>query len=162
MKVPRIRIASVMFGVAIVALDLGVIRACFDSPSRWSDYLLPGALPMANVLAVGLLIGHQRPRSSPFLLGFETFGAAALALYVALTICLIDNWGMSTPYEVMLWSYLSPVLDRTDAVVGREQVFLATLVSCFVGAVMLGWPQLAFALLGGFLARRYRVTITRR
>jgi hypothetical protein len=39
---------------------------------------------MANVLAVGILVGQQSPRSRPFLLGFEAFGAMALAFYVAL------------------------------------------------------------------------------
>jgi hypothetical protein len=33
-----------------------------------------GAIPMANVLAVGLLIGVWRRGRRPFLWGFETFG----------------------------------------------------------------------------------------
>ena len=48
------------------------------------DSLVVGALPMANVLVAGLLIARQRPRSRPFLLGFEVFSAIALALYVVL------------------------------------------------------------------------------
>jgi hypothetical protein len=41
-------------------------------------------MPMATVLAIGLLIGHRRLRDHPFLLGFESFGALALAVYVVL------------------------------------------------------------------------------
>ena len=39
---------------------------------------------MANVLVVGMLVAQRRPGSRPFLLGFEAFGAMALALYIAL------------------------------------------------------------------------------
>ena len=55
--------------------------------------LILGALPMANVLAVGILIGQRRPGSRPFLLGFEAFGAMALALYVALASFFGDPMG---------------------------------------------------------------------
>jgi hypothetical protein len=41
-------------------------------------------LPLANVLIVGIMIARQRVRSRPFLLGFEVFGAIALALYIYL------------------------------------------------------------------------------
>jgi hypothetical protein len=161
-RVPRFRIAWVMFAVAIAALNFGVLRACFDSPSPWSgsELLLFGALPMANLLGVGLLIAQQRPKCRPFLLGFETFGAAGLALYVALTIFSIDNSVMSTSCGDVISSYLKPVLDRTEAAVGREQEFLLTSVLGCVAAAMLGWPQLAFALIGGFLSRRFKVRIT--
>lgn len=69
---------------------------------------------------------------------------------------------MSSPNRDMISSYLKPVLDRTEAVAGREQEFLATSVLGCVVAVMLGWPQLAFALVGGYISRRYKVTVTRR
>jgi hypothetical protein len=43
---------------------------------------------MPNALAVGTLIGKQRVGSRPFLLGFEAFGAMALAFFVALATCV--------------------------------------------------------------------------
>ena len=85
MKTPRFRIAWVMVVVAVAALDFAAIRAFLGSKSLAADSLLLGALPMANVLALGILTGQRRPRSSPFLLGFGTFGAIALAVYVALS-----------------------------------------------------------------------------
>ena len=84
MKVPRFRIASIMVVVAIVALDLVAIRALLGFRSLMGELLILGALPMANVLAVGLLIGQRRPGNRPFLLGFVPFGAMSLALYVAM------------------------------------------------------------------------------
>jgi hypothetical protein len=55
--------------------------------------LLLGALPMANVLAVGILVGQQRPGSRQFLLGFEAFGAMAMVSYAALV------WFVPGSYE---------------------------------------------------------------
>ena len=90
MKVPRFRIAWVMVAVAIAAFDFAAIRALVDSPSPAGDELLFGALPMANVLVAGLLIGRQRPHSRPFFVGFELFGAIALASYIALALLLLQ------------------------------------------------------------------------
>jgi hypothetical protein len=161
-RVPRFRIAWVMFAVAIAALNFGAIRACFDSPFAWNEFVLLGALPMANVLGLGLLIAQQRPKSRPFLLGFVTFGAAALALYVALLILLTDPSGASTTYGDLINWYIGLADYPIGAAIALDRRFLFTLVFIPVVVVMLGWPQLAFALIGGFLSRRYKVTITRR
>jgi hypothetical protein len=48
------------------------------------ELLVGGALPMATLLVVVLLIGYRRRSSRLFILGFESFGALALALYVVL------------------------------------------------------------------------------
>ena len=60
-KVPRFRIASFMVVVAVVALDFSMIRAMPVIGPPTSVLLVIGALPMANVLPVILLIGHRRP-----------------------------------------------------------------------------------------------------
>jgi hypothetical protein len=68
-KVPRFRIASVMVFVALVALDFTTIRAVSDYADAAEIALLGiGALPMANVLAVGLLIGYRSRGNREFLL----------------------------------------------------------------------------------------------
>ena len=112
MKLPRFRVAWAMIFVAIAALNFGVIRIwsdfkrvdIYNETSTWilnrSDYhnmlvddaLVTGALPMANVVVVGLLTGLRRRRSRPFLSGFEVFGAMALALYVAGAIFFTEKW----------------------------------------------------------------------
>ncbi len=115
--------------------------------------MLLGALPMANVLAVGMLIGRRRPASRPFLLGFEAFGAMALALFIALAICF--------PREVVL-PYLTPVLVLIERTIGNDRPFVMIPIVCFVAVALLGWPQVAFALTGGFLSRKFKITVTPR
>ncbi len=108
---PRFRIAWVMVAVAIAAFDFGAIRAMFGS---WGHSLLLGALPMANVLAVGILVGQQRPGSRPFLLGFEVFGAMALAFYV-----VAYAWFFPKSHE-LVDSYLAPWLELMEKAIGRS------------------------------------------
>ena len=154
MKVPRIRIVWVMFAVAIAALDFWVILPNLGSlVGETETYLLLGALPMANVLAVGMVIGQQRPGSSPFFLGFEAFGAMALAVYVVLARSF---------HREVVGPYLRPLVDPIYDTIGFHRPFILIPVLCSVGVLMLGWPQLAFALLGGFLFRRFEITIARR
>jgi hypothetical protein len=98
---------------------------------------------MANVLTVGLLIGRRRGGGRPFLLGFEAFGAAALMLDLALV-------GFFAEGSVMPYLYL--VLKPLARTIGLHvPVFYA------IAAVMLGLPQLAFALIGGILSRRFGI-----
>ena len=155
MKVPRIRIAWVMVAVAIAALDFAAIRAFLDIPEVF--FLVLGAVPMANVLAVGILVGQQRPGSRPFLLGFEAFGAMALALFVAVALAtsFLDK-------DELIISYLAPVIEPMEKFLPPNRPFVSLPIACFAYGVMLGWPQVVFALIGGSLSRRFRITITRR
>jgi hypothetical protein len=154
-KLPRIRIAWVMFAVAILAVDFTVMRALLDGPPPLAEELLFGALPMANVLVVGLLIAFQRPPNRAFLLGFELFGAIALTFYIALAILSPGPSGPIRPYVAI-------VLDPIVAPMGLTRSLSSVLTIWLVVLFMLGWPQVTFALIGGFLSRRYKVTINRR
>jgi hypothetical protein len=119
---------------------------------------------MANVLAVGLLIAQQRPRYYPFLLGFEAFGAMALAFFIV---------SASDDFEVVA-SYLKPCLEPIRVIIGPDRPFVLLPVLISAGVVLLGLPQLVFALVGGLLSqlvfalvggllsRRFRITITPR
>ena len=154
-KAPRFRIGWLMVAVAIAALDFAAISAGFRKNPGGFDFLVLGALPMANVLAVGILIGRQRPESRPFLLGFEAFGAVALVLYFAF-VCL------SPDLEGPLHRYLAVTVGPLIMLVEQNYPSLLHLISLIGIAAMLGWPQVAVALLGGFLFRRFKITITRR
>jgi hypothetical protein len=143
-----------MVFVAIVALNFTAIRVVMDHSRPTSDLLGLGVLPMANILAVGLLIGHRRRGSRPFLLGFETFGAAALALYVVLASCLRDETVI--PYLNLA---LDPLIEN---IIGRFPLFVFIPIAYSVATVLLALPQMVLALIGGFLSREYRITITRR
>jgi hypothetical protein len=148
-----------MVAVAIAALDFAAIRAFFDIADI--GLLVLGALPMANVLAVGILVSQRRPESRPFLLGFEVFGAVALALFVAVALASLftDNHGL---INSSLTSYLAPVVQPIEKRIGQNRPFIFIPIALFAYVVMLGWPQLVFALIGGSLSRRFKITITRR
>lgn len=153
MNLTRFRIAWIMVAVAIAALDFGAIRAMLGVGDL-ENLLVLGALPMANVLAVGLLIAQQRPKSRPFLLGFEAFGAMALALYVFLATIF-------PLHDSPIMSCLESLIDRLGGFFGQTP-FVEITIEYPVAVAMLGGPQLAFALLGGFLSRRFKITITPR
>jgi hypothetical protein len=110
------------------------------------DLLALGALPMANVLAVDILIALWRRGSRPFLLGFVAFGTVALALYLLVWTVYAHYW-----VRFYIFRVLNPL--RKD-VVYLEPLGLLQPVINGVVVVLLGWPQMAFALIGGFLSRR--------
>jgi hypothetical protein len=110
--------------------------------------LLMGALPMANVLMLALVIGHRR-QGSRFFLGFEVFGATALAFYVAAVSLYTEE--LVPPFADLL----SPLV-----IAFRNGTTLSTLGVLIVesaAAVILLLPQVAIALIGGFLFRNFRI-----
>jgi hypothetical protein len=147
--IPRFRIAQIMAVVAIAALDFGIVQALFriaahSNNGRVGAFVWPlilGALPMANILAVGLLIGYRRRASQPFLWGFEMFGATALFLYIC-------NMGIFNAITHKCLGSIARV-----ALVNHSLWALLLVFSLEV--VMLGLPQLVFALLGGLLYRKF-------
>jgi hypothetical protein len=148
MKAPRFRIAWVMVFVALAALNFAVFRAAGDAHSKTGVLLALGAMPMASVLAIGLIIGYRRHGSRPFLLGFESFGAMALALFAAAVVLFGGK---------MLESYTRILIDPLAKIIGPDRPF----IHIPVAYVSLGLPQVAFALMGGFLSQKYRITMTR-
>jgi hypothetical protein len=147
MKLPRFRIAWLMVAVAVAAINFGAIRGILeiDIPDKGMLWVV-GALPMVNILAAGLLIALRRPRSRPFLLGFETFGALALALYVVVVIFFDRD---------VVASYLEPVADPIGNAIGTVPTLVLIPARVSAGLILLVGPQLAFALIGGFLSRRF-------
>lgn len=146
-----------MIVIALIAIDFAAIRTLVGFST--GELLILGALPMANILAVCALIS-QRRRSRPFLLGFVTFGAVALALYIALTSLFGD--GSNNSYMTLVNYYLSPLVVPLEQYRGQVSGFVFIPILVVVYVIMLILPQLAFALLGGSLSRRFKITITRR
>src|SRR5262249_46108279 len=136
--------------VAIAALNFGSMRALLGFNSVTARLLLVGALPMVNVLAVGFLIAQRQPRSRTFLLGFQAFGAMALAFYAGLSIF---------PDEVALKAYFRLLGVPLEKFIGHVIPIAA---GYLLALVMLGGPQVTFAVIGGFLSHRFKITLTRR
>jgi hypothetical protein len=146
---PRFRIAWVIVAVAIAALDFRAIRPLMEFDR--SGNLVVGALPMANVLIVGTLIGLRGRGSSPFLLGFEALCAIELAIGVA--------WISSFPNGTVN-PYVEPFFDLIEKTIGgRGLPFVFYMLSLSSAVVMLLLPQVAFAFIGGFLFRKFMGTI---
>jgi hypothetical protein len=139
-----------MVAVVIAAINFGALRAMMDE--RGDETVLPrlGMLPMVTILAVGLLIGWRHPGSRAFLLGFETFGASAMVLYVVMAISTGDE---------ILEPYLDLLMETLMETVGRNwpSAYLPTAFS--LAAVMRALPQVAFARIGGFLSLTFMITV---
>ncbi len=155
MKLPRIRIAWVMLAIAILAIDFAVMRALMNYGSASREELLFGAVPMANELVVGLLIWQQRPNRRLFFTGFELFGAIALAFYIALALLLSGR-------SDAIHAYVAIALDPIAAPMRQPRTLSEMLIVWFVVLFMLAWPQIAFALIGGYLSSKHKVAVTRR
>ena len=152
MRIPRFRIAWLAAIVALAAVDFAAIREGVrirhQSRTPIIDALGLGALPMANVLAVGLLVLGTRRGSRSFLLGFEAFGAMALAAHIA-TASLYPTQ-LVMPYLLIFLSPLARAIGEPESV-GLIVVFV------FFAVVVLGLPQVDLALLGGLLCRKFQM-----
>jgi hypothetical protein len=148
-KVLHLPIAWLMAIIALAALNLGAIRAALDESGGLDLQLCIVVLPTANVLAMGLLIGHRHRESRRFLLGFEVFGAAALAYLIVANLSGKD-W---------VWSYLTLASEPLRAAIaptgGGKWSTLRLLAARSFLSLWATLPQLAFALIGGFLSRKF-------
>ena len=131
-----------MVAVAIAAINFGAIRALLPRHANVLDdqtsiCLVLGDLPLANALVVGMLIAQRRPGRRPFLVGFEVFGAMALAFFIILATFF--------PREVVL-PYLSPFVAPIERFIGpgRPIVYIPILALLFASTLV--GPQVFFAL----------------
>lgn len=152
MQVPRFRIAWLMVIVAIVALNLGAIRALHGIRSPLNNkavgVLGMGALPTVNLLAAGTIAGRLYAASRTFLWGFEVAGAAALVLYLA-GACLFS--------EQLLMSYLYLVVWPVSSLIGQSRLVVNIPIVYFVAVFLLALPQVTFALIGAILFRKLKI-----
>jgi hypothetical protein len=147
-KAIRFRIAWIMVFVALAALDFTAIRAVFEHRGPTSYLLGLGAMPMANVLVVGLLVGHWRRRGRRFLIGFEAFGTMALAAYAVSASLFAKE--LVIPFIRLLHTPFMLNIDESVRIPHQSYFVIYYLTL----AVLLGLPLLAFALIGGFFCPR--------
>jgi hypothetical protein len=67
--------------IALAAFDFRAMRECVQYQGITITFSL-GAMPMANVLVVSLLIRHRCHRGRGFFSGFVVSGAMALAVFI--------------------------------------------------------------------------------
>jgi hypothetical protein len=126
--------------IALAALDFRAMRAMVNYESRTTLFSL-GAMPMANVLVVGLLIRHRCRRGRRFLSGFVVSGAMALAVYVIVASLFAEE--LVSPYILLAYAEFFGTKGTLRSLQGYFGAYYLIL------AVMHGLPQLAFALVGG-------------
>jgi hypothetical protein len=144
----RFRIGWIMVFVALAALDFTAIRAVFDHRGPTSYLLGLGAMPLANILVVGLIVGYWRRRRRRFLMGFEVFGSMALAAYAVSASLFAKE--LVIPYIRLLHTPF--IINVENSIrMSHESYFL---IYYLILAVELGLPLFAFALIGGFLCRK--------
>lgn len=135
--------------VAILALDLGVIRAVRDRPEE--DILIL-ILPTANILLAAGIVGLRRERARAFALGFVVVGALSLLAF--------HGWVQRNP-----WSFLRLVNPPIRAVEGLlEPVWPAAVMPVLYTTFLVAFaiPHAALGLAGGYLAARGWATLGRR
>jgi hypothetical protein len=137
-----------MVVTAIAALNLGAIRAVSDHCGPLGYFVALGAVPMANVLALGLLVGWRHPGSRRFLVGFETFGALALAFYVTTILAPPDR---SSVRQDVVFGYLALTSDLWPT--GAAPTIPDLLIAHSALSLWVTWPQLALAVAGGLFTR---------
>jgi hypothetical protein len=147
----RHSIPGLMTLVLLAALDCTAVRTPLSGRSVTDVMLLLGALPMANVLVVGLLpLLHGRAGRGqggleriPGLIGFEAVGSAALLGY---TVAAFKHADLLRDVVANALASLRPLGNPT---------FLSAVVATLL------LPQLALALLGGWAVKRHGIGVTR-
>jgi len=156
----RVSSAALVLGTVLVAADAALLLH-LEGKCRFLQMVALGVLPSFNSLVIGLmLVAHQlreRGECMPGLVGFEAAGWPALCCFVLLAFfhpgcvaCYYDR--VVAPFVVGL----GPGKLENPSLVWR------TLVEPTIVAALLALPQLALALLGGWVAIRRRIVISSR
>ena len=146
MKLPRVSILALMAAVIVAAVDCMAFRSVESrSGLDWPfDMIVPCALPMLNVLAIGFASSLGRPGRRPFLRGFLLGGSIAVAAMIAL-VSLKREWII----DRLAVTFVPVLPDMSeDAYAG----YFAVAQFVLMPAIFLV-PQLLFALVGGVVGR---------
>jgi hypothetical protein len=153
-KVLSFSIAEMMVIIAVVAMDLLVIRVA-NSALAIPLFVL-GGLPMQISLVIGLLLVLRRRRRteklSPFLAGFLVVGWIGHLIYAVLCI------RAASLINMRLGDILNPMLNAT----GFQRFSVLDLIPRLtLGSFCLSGPQVALGLVGGWIGYRWSKTTTR-
>ena len=134
--------------VLMAALNAAGVRAAtLDHRGPVGFFMGLGCLPMANILAAGLLVGICHSRSRLFLIGFQAFGAVSMIFYSSAILAL-----RPTTLQWLVWLYLEPAYAMLPSSPARSNIDV--ILGCCFFALWTTLPQVAFALIGGLLTRK--------
>jgi hypothetical protein len=137
-----------MLIVVIAALDFSVIRAELENDSPVGGRLLLFALPMANALAIALLMGRIFPDDRSFIVGFVVCGAIAMVPYIVLAT--------SIPDEAVAF-FANRAVRLLESWTDNPWLFMPAIALGYLLLVVS--PQLLVALIGGVLFRKFNITL---
>jgi hypothetical protein len=148
-KIPRLTISALMALVLVVALDVWACKALLMHGPQYgvelSELIVVGALPMANVLALDLfpmlMPRHEYERKRPGLVGFEVGGLAALLIFLACSVTMTHPLHEGVGHLLKALGFVPGPFSLVGAV------------------VLLLLPQLALALFGVWLYRKYDIRV---
>jgi hypothetical protein len=143
--------------IGITALAFFAFRVDLADPRVhriWHEYII-GIVPMAGMLTYGALIGCcdvlRRGRCHPFLVGFEMFGWGSLFAYASFMAVNFEN--NTRPLD-----WLDPL---TRYVFGGELIIYDAPSVMTFHVFVLNLPELAVALIGGWLTSSLSVILAR-
>jgi hypothetical protein len=150
-KLPRLSVNAILAAVAVIATDCMVVRSVRGRPqllTRDFELIVAGSVPMATILAVGLVLLPRRVgRGRRFLLGFEIGGWLALMVYVGLAV--------ARPW--IIGDFVDSAFDSLGERTGWDMTSTAWTTAEQVGfPILLLLPQLFVALVGGGLGALIR------
>ena len=159
MKLPRLSIANLMAVVALIAIDISLIK----SQDWYSLILLAGFLPLANILAISGLAAIRgalwRNEVTPFLFGFQVSGWTALFVYTIISnypsFVATSLMDLQLRLEDLICDNLVSLrlISRMGLSDHDKAIYLASL-----GFVYLV-PQLLIALAGGWISSRLGIKV---
>ncbi|QEH34860.1 hypothetical protein OJF2_34050 [Aquisphaera giovannonii] len=165
MKIPRMGVAGLLFGIALLAIDMASVEVMSREMSlrySWEFQVLLGALPLLNALAIGLYLLARRLATrgvaGPFLVGFQATG------WLSFAALLVAKLGFSDPMnDFNEWA--------TDALemVWREWIMWTgeftyrhtESLRAVIRVLVVTGPPLLAALLGAWCMARLGLTVVR-
>jgi hypothetical protein len=152
MRSPSVTIACLMGAVVVFAVDIALMREGFRDPH--AIFYILGVVPTANLVMIALLAEslrvRRRGKGQPFWTGFVFAGGLAIAVtssFVPLTF--------AAPAWLVLRAFWL-VLGQSN-----YQRLLRPGVDLLCISLAYTFPQVLFAVLGGWLFRKYRLVIVR-
>ena len=152
MRSPSVTIACLMGTVVVFAVDIALMRKGFRDP--YAIFYILGVVPTANLVMIALLAEslrvRRRGKGQPFWTGFVFSGGLAIAVtssFVPLTF--------AEPAWLVLRAFWL-VLGQTN-----YQRLILPGVDLICISLVYTFPQVLFAVLGGWLFRKFRLVIVR-